>query len=124
VIVLFAEGVPEIFRELPREIQWRAAESIELISAFPLMYPVRRRGIMRGYRYFAVGRFLFYYSVTSDEIRIRDHSRSYAPGVMVNFSRRRWAGFTTVRASIGCSCPHKPGSRIARAANVPYSVLP
>jgi hypothetical protein len=34
------------------------------------MYPVRRRGLMRGYRYFVADRFLFYYSVTSSEVRI------------------------------------------------------
>lgn len=68
--VLFAEGVSEIFQELPREVQRRAAQSIDLISVFPLMYPVRRRGLMRGYRYFVAGRFLFYYSVAGTEIRI------------------------------------------------------
>jgi hypothetical protein len=34
------------------------------------MYPVRRRGLMRGYRYFIAGRFLFCYSVSSTEIRL------------------------------------------------------
>jgi plasmid stabilization system protein ParE len=70
VIVLFAEGVPEAFEELPRAVQVRAARSIELISDFPRLYPVRRRGLMRGYRYFIAGGFLFYYSVASTEIRI------------------------------------------------------
>jgi plasmid stabilization system protein ParE len=70
VTVLFADGVPELFAELPREVQRRAAHSIELISAFPRMYPVRRRGLMRKYRHFVVGRFLFYYSVAATEIRI------------------------------------------------------
>lgn len=67
--VLFAEAVPEIFAELPREAQVRAARSIELLSAFPRMYPLRRRGVMRGYRYFVAGRFL-YYSVAGTEIRV------------------------------------------------------
>ena len=70
MIVLFAEGVPEVFAELPREVQTRAARSIELISSFPRMYPLRRRGLMRGYRYFVAGRFLFYYSVAATEIRV------------------------------------------------------
>jgi hypothetical protein len=70
VIVLFAEGVPEAFAELPRAAQVRAARSIELVSAFPRLYPVRRRGLMRGYRYFVAGGFLFYYSVVSIEIRV------------------------------------------------------
>jgi hypothetical protein len=34
------------------------------------MYPIRRRGLMRGYRYFIADRFLFYYSVSSIEVRI------------------------------------------------------
>jgi plasmid stabilization system protein ParE len=70
VIVLFAEGVPEIFAGLPREAQMHAARSIELLSSFPRMYPLRRRGVMRGYRYFVAGRFLFYYSVAATEIRV------------------------------------------------------
>ena len=68
--VLFAEGVPELFAELPRAVQVRASRSIELLSKFPLIYPIRRRGLMRGYRYFIAGRYLFYYSVSSTEIRV------------------------------------------------------
>ena len=34
------------------------------------MYPVRCRGLMRDYRYFVAGRFLFYYSVAATEVRI------------------------------------------------------
>ena len=68
--VLFAEGVPDIFADIPREAQLRAAHSIELLSSFPRMYPMRRRGVMRGYRYFVAGRFLFYYAVAVTEIRI------------------------------------------------------
>jgi plasmid stabilization system protein ParE len=70
MLILFADGVPEVLAELPRDVQQRAAHSIELISAFPRMYPVRRRGLMRQYRYFVVDRFLFYYSVAATEIRI------------------------------------------------------
>ena len=33
----------------------KAASSIELLERYPRMYPVRRRGLMRGYRYFAAG---------------------------------------------------------------------
>jgi plasmid stabilization system protein ParE len=70
VTVLFAEGVPEIFADIPREAQLRAEHSIELLSSFPRMYPMRRRGVMRGYRYFVAGRLLFYYSVAAMEIRV------------------------------------------------------
>lgn len=66
----FADGVPESFSELPASIKRRAAKSINLLAVFPHMYPIRRRGIMHGYRYFAAGRFLFYYSVSSAEVRI------------------------------------------------------
>ena len=68
--VLFAEGLPELFAELPRKTQRRAAHSIELLAESPLIYPVRQRGLMRGYRYFVAGRHLFYYSVSSTEVRI------------------------------------------------------
>ena len=70
MLILFADGVPEVFAELPRDVQQRAANSIELISGFPQMCPVRRRGPMRGYRYFVVDRYLFYYSVAATEIRV------------------------------------------------------
>jgi plasmid stabilization system protein ParE len=70
VTVLFADGLPEIFEALPQKTKRRVALAIDLIAAFPQMYPVRRRGLMRRYRYFVAGRFLFYYSVTSSEIRL------------------------------------------------------
>jgi plasmid stabilization system protein ParE len=70
VTVLFGDAAAEVFDELPRNAQCRAAESIELMVAFPHMYPVRQRGVMKGYRYFIAGRYLFYYSATSAEIRI------------------------------------------------------
>jgi plasmid stabilization system protein ParE len=34
------------------------------------MYPIRRRGLMRGYRYFVADKHLFYYSIAGDEIRL------------------------------------------------------
>ena len=68
--VLFAEGVPEVFAELTREVQQQAARRIELLSKFPRMYPVRRRELMSGYRYFMAERYLFYYSISSAEVRI------------------------------------------------------
>jgi plasmid stabilization system protein ParE len=37
---------------LPDVVKRRAGRSIELLASQPRMYPVRRRGIMRGYRYF------------------------------------------------------------------------
>jgi plasmid stabilization system protein ParE len=70
VIVLFAEGLAEIFAELPEGTKRKAVRSIDLLSAFPRMYPVRRRGRMRGYRYFIANQHVFYYSVASTEIRV------------------------------------------------------
>jgi hypothetical protein len=34
------------------------------------MYPLRRLGLMRGYRYFIAGPYLFYYSAATAEIRL------------------------------------------------------
>ena len=68
--VLFADGLAEVFGELPDRVKRQAERSIELLTRFPRMYPVRRRGIMRGYRYFVAGRFLFYYSIAGTEIRL------------------------------------------------------
>ena len=70
MIVLFADGVGEVFEELPENVKRQAAHSIELLSAYPRMYPLRRRGLMRGYRYFIASQFLFYYSVATTEVRI------------------------------------------------------
>jgi plasmid stabilization system protein ParE len=70
VKVLFGEGIPEVFQELPRPVQVRAARIIDLIAVFPQMYPVRRIGLMRGYRYFNVLGYYFYYSISSQEIRV------------------------------------------------------
>ena len=34
------------------------------------MYSRRRRGMMRGYRYFTVKGYLFYYSFTAEDLRV------------------------------------------------------
>jgi len=68
--ISFSEEAREAFAELPDAVILRASGSIELLPTHPRMYPVRRIGIMKGYRYFMAYRTLFYYSVTSDEIRI------------------------------------------------------
>ena len=68
--VLFADGLPEIFTALPESTKRKAAQSIDLLSMHPRMYPIRRRGLMRGYRYFIADRFLFYDSVSSIEVRL------------------------------------------------------
>ena len=68
--VSFSREADEIFGELPEPVKRRAAHCIDLLSSYPRMYPVRRRGIMRGYRYFEAFGILFYYSVSSAEVRI------------------------------------------------------
>ncbi|MSV35711.1 MAG: type II toxin-antitoxin system RelE/ParE family toxin [Bryobacterales bacterium] len=73
--ILFAAAA---FAELPQPTKNRAASSIELLEEHPRMYPVRRRGLMRGYRYFAAGRHLIYYKVSSQEVRIT----AIIPGAM------------------------------------------
>jgi plasmid stabilization system protein ParE len=78
VKILFAEAAAEAFAELPHSTKRKAASSIELLEQHPRIYPVRRRGLMRGYRYFAVGRHLVYYGVNSQEVRIA----AIIPGAM------------------------------------------
>jgi plasmid stabilization system protein ParE len=70
VTILFIEGAAEAFDELAHPTKKQAARSIDKLSLFPHIYPQRRRGLMRGYRYFVAGRHLFYYSVSSTEVRI------------------------------------------------------
>ena len=68
--VIFGDQVAEVFDDLPLPVKRKAAGIIDLIAVFPAMFPLRRRGLMRGYRYFAAFDYLFYYSVTSSEVRI------------------------------------------------------
>jgi plasmid stabilization system protein ParE len=70
VIVLFSSGAAEVFGELPDKTKQHAARSLDLLAVHPRMYPVRRRGLMRGFRYFVADRHLFYYSIAGDEIRV------------------------------------------------------
>ena len=65
--ILFATAAAEAFAELPQSTTNKAATSLELLEQHPRMYPVRRRGLMRGYQYFAAGRHLIYYKVSSQE---------------------------------------------------------
>jgi plasmid stabilization system protein ParE len=95
VIVLFKEAAAEAFSELPRETQRRAVRSIKLISTFPRMFPLRDRGLMRGYRYFVVGRFLFYYSVSAVELRIA----AIIPAA-TRRAERCWRAATSLRVSV------------------------
>jgi plasmid stabilization system protein ParE len=70
VTVFLGTGVEEIFNSLPAPVQAHASESIRLIGVFPEMFAQRRRGVFKGFRYFVAGPYLFYYSVSSEEIRI------------------------------------------------------
>ena len=76
--ILFAPAPAESFAELPEPTKRKAARSLDLLQNQPRMYPVRRRGLMRGYRYFIAGRHLFYYSLSEQEVRIT----AIIPGVM------------------------------------------
>ena len=80
VKILFAEAAAEAFAELPLSTKRKAAGSLELLEQHPRMYPVRRRGLMRGY-YLALcrlSRHLVYYSVNAQEVRIS----AIIPGAM------------------------------------------
>jgi hypothetical protein len=70
VRVFFGEGIPEAFQELPRPVRVKAARIIDLIAIFPEMYSVRMFGLMRGYRYFNALVYNFYYSISSQELRV------------------------------------------------------
>lgn len=67
--VIFSAGAREVFASPPKPVKRRAAHCVELLTARPWMYPVRRRGVMRGYRYFVAARIIFYCSVSSSEVR-------------------------------------------------------
>jgi plasmid stabilization system protein ParE len=70
VTVIFGDGVDKVFLDLPKRVQVRAIEAFSLIVQFPHMFPVRRRGTGKGYGFFTEGRFVFFYSVSSEQIRI------------------------------------------------------
>jgi plasmid stabilization system protein ParE len=78
VTILFAEGVAEVFDQLPEPVKHRAAQSLDLLSTHPRMYPIRRRGLFRGYRFFVAGSFLFFYEVAGGELRLS----AILPGMM------------------------------------------
>jgi len=44
----------------------------------PRMYPVRQRGLLRGYRYFIAGKHLFYHRLYSQQVLIT----AILPGAM------------------------------------------
>ena len=76
--IVFAAEAAEAFAELPQSTKTRAARSFQLLEQYPKMYPTRRRGLMRGYRYFVAGRHLFYYSLNSQQVRVT----AIIPGAM------------------------------------------
>lgn len=76
--VLFAATAAEVFGALPEKTKRRAAYSLELLERYPEIYPVRRRGLMRGYRYFVAENHLFYYRLSSSEILLA----AIIPGAM------------------------------------------
>ena len=67
---IFSRDAAEAFTELPEMVADSAALKIDLLLRYPHMYQFRQFGIMRGYRCFVVRRYLFYYSVSSTEVRI------------------------------------------------------
>ena len=76
--ILFAECAAETFSQVSEATKKKAAASLELLLYHPKMYPVRRRGPMRGYRYFLAGRHLFYNRLSSTEM----HITAIVPAVM------------------------------------------
>jgi hypothetical protein len=86
-------GVSEIFALLPEPVKRRAARSIELLVSNPRMYPVRRRGIMCGYRYFIADSVLFYYSVYLQMAFLDGNAQ---PDRLV-MTPKRWSGSDTAK---------------------------
>ena len=76
--ILIAPEVQEIFSELPVRAKLKAMRSLDFLVIFPNLYPVRRRGLMKGFRYFFADSYLFYYQVRGDELRVT----AVIPGVM------------------------------------------
>ncbi|MCC6585928.1 MAG: type II toxin-antitoxin system RelE/ParE family toxin [Bryobacterales bacterium] len=76
--ILFSAAAAEAFSELPESAKRTATRCLDLLAHHPRMYPLRRRGIMRGYRYFVAGRYLFYYRLANEEVQVT----ALIPGVM------------------------------------------
>lgn len=68
--LVFCAEVLEVFEELPERSKRKAADVLDLLIRFPRMFAVRRKGILRGYRCFEVDQSLFYYEISSREIRL------------------------------------------------------
>jgi len=70
VRVVLSTEVLEAFGELPVPTQRKASDLFRLVTRFPRMFRIRKRGLLRGYRFFEVDRRIFYYEVSSTEVRI------------------------------------------------------
>lgn len=56
---------------LPALLGEEVLERVETAAQYPHMYPERRRGRYRGYRWFPVSSWLVFYQVVGEEITIR-----------------------------------------------------
>lgn len=56
---------------VPRSVGEDILRAVELAAQFPRMYPERRRGWYRGYRWFPVASWLVFYQIGRDRIIIR-----------------------------------------------------
>lgn len=57
--------------EIPAAVGEEILERVERAAAYPLMYPERRRGQYRGYRWSPVSSWLVFYGLGKEEIIIR-----------------------------------------------------
>ena len=57
--------------KVPAAVGEEILERVERAADYPLMYPERRRGQYRGYRWFPVSSWLVFYGLGGEEIIIR-----------------------------------------------------
>jgi plasmid stabilization system protein ParE len=57
--------------EVPAALGEEILARVQMAAQYPLMYPERRRGRYRGYRWFPVSSWLVFYQVLEEEIIIR-----------------------------------------------------
>jgi hypothetical protein len=66
------DPVWDVFQDIPLKDQVEVVEVLNLVRSFPAMFPLRRRGRMRGHRAFvARRRWLVFYKVVDGVIYVR-----------------------------------------------------
>lgn len=69
--VIWQKDVSQVLLSLPGDVQDLIFEKVEMVSRFPLMYPLRRKGRFRRHRWFLAQEWMVYYKVAGKTVYVR-----------------------------------------------------